>query len=69
MCGTYGEPCKKATVSRVTESQRGEKDGGRRKRHRYGDRDRAVEQDDCSLSGILTEGDNDDAARIRSSRR
>jgi hypothetical protein len=69
MCGTYGEPRKKATVSQATESQRGEKDGGRRKRRRYGDRDRAVEQDDCSLSGVLTEGDSNDAARIRGSRR
>jgi len=47
------------------ESERGEKDGGRRKHRRHSDRDRAGKRDDRSLSGVHIEEDGDDAARIR----
>jgi hypothetical protein len=59
---------KKTTVSR-TESQRVEGDRGRRKRRRHNDRDRAVERDDHSQSGVLTEGESGDAEGIRGVRR
>ena len=57
--------------NRVTdrESQRVEGDRGRRKRRRHNDRDRAVERDDHSLSGVLTGGDSGDAEGIRGVRR
>jgi hypothetical protein len=42
---------------------------GRRKRRRHNDRDRAVERDDHSLSGVLIGGDSGDAEGIRGVRR
>jgi hypothetical protein len=57
--------------NRVTdrERQRLEGDRGRRKRRRHNDRDRAVERDGHSLSGVLTGGDSGDAEGIRGERR